>query len=63
MRQLQVGDLVTVFDDRLNSFKSIGVIAHIHESKWAGILIYHVFSEGKEIKVLRSQVWDPHEKR
>ena len=60
----KVGDLVTVTDDRLNSGKAIGVIAHIHASKWGpGISIYHVFCEGKEIKVLRSQIWDVNEER
>lgn len=59
----KVGDLVTVTDDRLNSGKAIGVIAHIHASKWGNILIYHVFCEGKEVKVLRSQIWDVNEER
>ena len=60
----KVGDLVSVTDDRLNSGKAIGVIAHIHTSKWGrGILIYHVFSQGKEIKVLGSQIWDVNEER
>ena len=61
---IKKGDLVTVTDDRLNSGKAIGVIAHIHSSKWGpGISIYHVFSQGKEIKVLRSQIWDVNEER
>ena len=60
----KVGDLVTVTDDRLNSGKAIGVIADIHASKWgSGISIYHVFAQGKEIKVLRSQIWDVNEER
>ena len=60
----KVGDLVSVTDDRLISGKAIGVIAHIHASKWGpGILIYHVFCEGKEVKVLGSQIWDFNEER
>ena len=55
---------MTVTDDRLDFGKAIGVIAHIHASKWGpGILIYHVFSQGKEIKVLGSQIWDANEER
>ena len=55
---------MTVTDDRLDPGKAIGVIAHIHTSKWGrGILIYHVFSQGKEIKVLGSQIWEVNEER
>jgi|DEB0MinimDraft_3_1074331.scaffolds.fasta_scaffold57377_1 hypothetical protein len=60
----KVGDLVSVTDDRLNSGKAIGVIGRIHVSKWGpGILFYHVFCEGKEVKVLGSQIWDVNEER
>jgi len=59
---IKKGDLVTVTDDRLNSGKSIGVITNIQMSDWQ-IMTYKVFCQGRELSVLRSQVWKPNEER
>ena len=63
MRQFQAGDLVRVRDDRLISNMSIGVISHINITAMRGIISYRVFCEGKEINVVRPQIFEIHEER
>ena len=63
MRQIQVGDLVRVRDDRLITNMSIGVISHIDVTSMRGIMSYRVFCEGKEINVVRPQIFEIHEER
>ena len=63
MRQLQVGDLVRVSDDRLITNMSIGVISHINPTAIRGIMSYRVFCEGREINVVRPQIFEIHEER
>ena len=59
--KMKVGDLVMVVDDRLDPIKSLGLITNIIESEWKGIKVYKLFSQGKELRVLKTQLWHPDE--
>jgi hypothetical protein len=58
---MKVGDLVMVVDDRLDPIKSLGLITNIFESEWKGIKVYRLFSQGKALRVLKTQLWYPDE--
>ena len=57
----KVGDLVTVTDDRLRCSSAIGLITDIFDSEWKGIKVFKVFAQGKELRVLETQLWYPDE--
>ena len=59
----KIGDLVMVVDDRLDPIKSLGLITNIFESEWKGINVFKVFAQGKELRVLKTQLWYPDEER
>tara|TARA_R100000234_G_scaffold101351_1_gene70395 strand:- start:327 stop:509 length:183 start_codon:yes stop_codon:yes gene_type:complete len=60
---MKVGDLVMVVDDRLDPIKSVGLITNIFDSEWKGIKVYKLLSQGKELRVLKTQLWCPNEER
>jgi hypothetical protein len=61
-RYYKVGDLVTVADDRLRWNSAIGLITNITDSEWKGHQsIQAVFVEGRELRVLKTQLWHPDE--
>ena len=53
----KIGDLVMVVDDRLDPIKSLGLITNIFESDWKGINVFKVFTQGKKLRVLKTQLW------
>mgnify|MGYP003118001467 CR=1 FL=1 len=59
----KVGDLVMVVDDRLDPIKSLGLITNIFESDWKGINVFKVFTQGKKLRVLKTQLWYLDEER
>ena len=59
--KMKVGDLVMVVDDRLDPIKSLGLITNIIESEWKSIKVYKLFTQGKELRVLKTQLWYPDE--
>ena len=60
---MKVGDLVIVVDDRLDPIKSLGLITNIFESDWKGINVFKVFTQGKKLRVLKTQLWYLDEER
>ena len=58
---MKVGDLVIVVDDRLDPIKSLGLITNIFESDWKGINVFKVFTQGRKLRVLKTQLWYPDE--
>tara|TARA_R100001079_G_scaffold102117_1_gene67383 strand:+ start:953 stop:1114 length:162 start_codon:yes stop_codon:yes gene_type:complete len=52
-----------VVDDRLDPIKSLGLITNIFESDWKGINVFKVFTQGKKLRVLKTQLWYPDEER
>ena len=58
---MKVGDLVMVVDDRLDPVKSVGLITNIFDSDWKGINVFKVFTQGKKLRVLKTQLWYPDE--
>ena len=59
----KIGDLVMVVDDRLDPIKSLGLITNIFESDWKGINVFKVFTQGKKLRVLKTQLWYLDEER
>ena len=60
-RYYKVGDLVTVADDRLRWNSAIGLITNITDSEWKHIKVFKVFVEGRELRVLKTQLWHLYE--
>ena len=58
---MKVGDLVMVHDDRLDPIKSLCLMRNIFEAELKGINVFKVFTQGKKLRVLKTQLWYPDE--